>query len=61
MALPNFFVIGAQKAGTTSLYEYLRQHPEIYMSPVKEPGYFHLAGANTPGSAVPGARRADAR
>lgn len=38
--LPNFFIVGAGKAGTTSLYHYLRQHPEIYMSPVKEPCYF---------------------
>ncbi|MEO8597186.1 MAG: sulfotransferase [Candidatus Solibacter sp.] len=38
--LPNFFIAGAGKAGTTSLYHYLRQHPEIYMSPVKEPCYF---------------------
>src|SRR4051812_42091221 len=38
--LPNFFVVGAGKAGTTSLYRYLRQHPQIYMSPVKEPCYF---------------------
>lgn len=41
---PNFFVIGAAKAGTTSLYHYLGQHPEIFMSPVKEPRYFALAG-----------------
>ncbi len=32
--------MGAPKAGTTSLYRYLRQHPRIYMSPVKEPSYF---------------------
>jgi len=38
--LPNFFVVGAGKAGTTSLYHYLRQHPQIYMSPVKEPCFF---------------------
>ena len=38
--IPDFFVVGAQKAGTTSLYEYLRQHPQIYMSPIKEPSYF---------------------
>ena len=38
--MPNFFVIGAQKAGTTSLYYYLRQHPQIYMSAIKEPHYF---------------------
>ena len=38
--LPNFFVAGAPKAGTTSLYRYLDQHPEIYMSPIKEPHFF---------------------
>lgn len=37
---PNFFIVGAAKAGTTSLYTYLRQHPQIYMSPVKEPHFF---------------------
>lgn len=40
---PNFFVIGAGKSGTTSLYHYLRQHPQIFMSPVKEPKFFTLA------------------
>ena len=38
--LPNFFLVGATKAGTTSLYHYLDQHPQIYMSPIKEPCYF---------------------
>lgn len=38
--LPNFFIVGAPKAGTTSLYHYLESHPDIYMSPVKEPNYF---------------------
>jgi hypothetical protein len=38
---PNFFIVGAAKAGTTSLYAYLRQHPEIFMpEDVKEPHYF---------------------
>ena len=37
---PNLFVVGAPRAGTTSLYHYLRQHPEIYMSPLKEPHFF---------------------
>jgi len=37
---PNFFIVGAAKAGTTSLYEYLKIVPGIYMSPVKEPGFF---------------------
>lgn len=40
MTLPNFIVIGAEKAGTTSLDYYLQQHPEIFMSPTKEPRFF---------------------
>jgi hypothetical protein len=38
--LPNFFIAGAPKSGTTSLYHYLDQHPDIYMSLIKEPHYF---------------------
>ena len=38
--LPNFFLAGAPKAGTTALYRYLDQHPGIYMSPIKEPNFF---------------------
>ena len=38
--LPDFFIVGAPKAGSTSLYHYLDQHPEIYMSAIKEPNYF---------------------
>jgi hypothetical protein len=38
--LPNFFIIGAPKTGTTSLYHYLDQHPEIFMSAIKEPHFF---------------------
>jgi hypothetical protein len=38
--LPNYFIVGTGKAGTTSLHAYLSQHPQIYMSPVKEPCYF---------------------
>ncbi len=37
---PNFFIVGAPKAGTTSMHNYLNQHPEIFMSEVKEPHYF---------------------
>jgi hypothetical protein len=40
VTLPNFLIVGAAKAGTTSLYEYLRQHPDVFMSPLKEPGYY---------------------
>lgn len=42
--LPNFFVIGANKAGTTSLYSYLDEHPEVFMSRVKEPSFWALDG-----------------
>ena len=42
--LPNFFIIGAAKAGTTALYDMLAQHPEIFMSPVKEPRFFATVG-----------------
>jgi hypothetical protein len=44
MAMPNFLILGAAKAGTTSLYHYLQQHPNIYMSPLKEPKFFALEG-----------------
>ena len=37
---PNFFILGAAKSGTTSLYHYLNQHPEVFLSPVKEPTFF---------------------
>jgi hypothetical protein len=40
--LPNFFIIGAMKAGTTTLYNYLRTHPDIYMCPEKEPHFFSV-------------------
>ena len=44
MSMPNFLIIGAAKAGTTSLYSYLAQHPQIYMSEQKEPRFFALEG-----------------
>lgn len=37
---PNLFLVGAAKAGTTSLYQELARHPAIYMSPMKEPHFF---------------------
>lgn len=37
---PNFLVVGAAKCGTTSLYYYLKNHPDVYMSPIKEPNHF---------------------
>ena len=44
VSLPNFFIIGAAKSGTTMLYTLLEQHPEVYMSPEKEPRFFALEG-----------------
>lgn len=38
--MPNFLIIGAAKSGTTSLYNYLKQHPQIYVSPIKETEFF---------------------
>jgi hypothetical protein len=56
MNLPNFLILSAGKAGTTSLYHYLKQHPEIYMSPIKEPGFFAFEGEtldfSEPGSRI---------
>ncbi|MEQ6167979.1 sulfotransferase [Ekhidna sp. MALMAid0563] len=41
---PNFIIVGSGKSGSTSLYNYLSQHPEIFTSRVKEPGYFEWYG-----------------
>ncbi len=43
-AMPNFLIIGAAKSGTTALYHYLNQHPQVYMSPEKEPRFFAFEG-----------------
>lgn len=40
MPFPNFFIVGAPKCGTTALYTYLRDHPDVFMPDVKEPHYF---------------------
>lgn len=42
MTLPNFLIIGAAKSGTTAIYEYLKLHPEVFMSKMKEPNFFSL-------------------
>jgi hypothetical protein len=39
-AVPDFFIVGHAKCGTTALYEMLRPHPEIFMPELKEPAYF---------------------
>lgn len=43
-ALPDFLVIGAMKCGTTSLYHYLRDHPQVYMPAIKAPEFFAEEG-----------------
>ena len=40
MMLPNFLIVGAAKAGTSSLYQYLKQHPDIFMPEIKETHFF---------------------
>ena len=44
---PNFIIIGAMKAATTSLYTYIKQHPDIFMTKVKEPMFFNNFNQNT--------------
>ena len=46
MAMPNFLIIGFEKAGTTSVYHYLKQHPQVFMSPIKETNFFLHKGQN---------------
>ena len=40
---PNFFIVGAPRAGTTSLWEYLKNTKGVYMSPIKQPKYFSVS------------------
>jgi hypothetical protein len=44
MTMPNFLIIGAAKGGTTTLHNVLAQHPDVYMCPVKESGFFWAYG-----------------
>jgi hypothetical protein len=50
--LPNLIIVGVHKAGTTSLYNYLSQHPEIYPSPKKEVNFFTPLILNEPLPAI---------
>jgi hypothetical protein len=45
---PNLLILGAAKSGTTSLYYYLDQHPDVFMSPVKELRFFAYEGGVPP-------------
>src|SRR6202161_105904 len=44
MSLPDFFLAGAPKSGTTALHAALARHPSLYMSAVKEPKFFLTDG-----------------
>jgi Sulfotransferase domain len=59
--VPDFFVVGAPKCGTTSLCSYLETHPGIFMSPVKEPHYFYsdFRPSTAPGGRVGAFARPD--
>jgi GrpB-like predicted nucleotidyltransferase (UPF0157 family) len=50
MRKPNFFIVGAPRCGTTSMYTYLKQHPEIYVSIDKEPHFFGSDLSPMPGT-----------
>jgi Sulfotransferase family len=58
--MPDFFIVGHAKCGTTALYEMLRRHPQIYM-PGKEPRFFAIKEIDLDGTSVvsetPGRRR----
>ena len=55
MPKPTFLIIGAQKCGTDALYHALQQHPDIAMSPNKEP-FFFLMDGRLPDYRLPGLR-----
>ena len=48
MTMPNFFIIGAGSSGTTSLYNYLNQHPQVFVSPIKETNFFSTPNQEFP-------------
>src|ERR1700748_1468329 len=40
LRIPDFYIVGHPKSGTTALYEMLRRHPQIFMPDLKEPRWF---------------------
>ncbi len=46
---PNLFILGAPKCGTTAMAQWLAEHPDVFVSPVKEPHYFCEEYQLTPG------------
>lgn len=53
MRLPNFLVIGAPRSGTTTLHYSLGQHPEVFVSPNKEPHFFLFDERGAPPPSMP--------
>ncbi len=58
LKLPNFFLVGAAKSGTTAVHVYLIQHPEIYLSALKEPKYLSISANKFPHNG-PGDKKVD--
>jgi Sulfotransferase family len=54
MTMPNFLIIGAMKSGTTALYHYLRQHPQIYLDPTRKESQFFSFEGQMPDFCGPG-------
>lgn len=52
--LPDFLLVGAPKAGTTALHAALAQHPQLFLSPVKEPKYYLCGDSPPPAYRGPG-------
>jgi hypothetical protein len=59
MNLPTFLIIGAARSGTTSLYEYCKQHPQVFMSPRKETNFLAYEGEPLAGRSADRERWAD--
>lgn len=51
---PTFLIIGTMKGGTTTLFNLLGRHPEIYMSPIKEPNFYAYRGGRPKRAHPPG-------
>jgi hypothetical protein len=46
--IPNFLIIGTPRSGTTTLYQHLKRHPDVFMSSIKEPMFFICEGEPDP-------------
>ncbi len=52
VSFPDLFLVGAPRCGTTNMYTYLKQHPEIYLSVLKEPHFFSTDLTSPPQAVV---------